>query len=505
MEYEFGTFTLDTSRLQLLENGVPLALEPQVFALLRLLIENHDRVVMRDEILEVIWKNRSVSDAALSSRMKVARAAIGDDGSRQEMIRTVHGKGFHFVASVRVSDAGRNSGPMQARAPTRPSVAVMPIEMLAPDPEQRLFGEGLSDDIATALGRIGSLRVVLNRDGADPRRISTDLGVRYLLSARMRFSGAAYRLNASLLDASRMEEVWADQFSGRIEDAFEAQDQITTAVLGVLVPNIVMLEVRRAAEQDTQDTKDTYHDVLRAIPLCWTTSSDDNQKALQYLKSALSKNSDYALAHALTSWCRAQEIVYVWSKDPIASKDAVVHHARQALRSAPNDSMVLTFVAHAESLARDQVSAEHHLKTALDLDPNSAWAWSRMGFVHVFLGRLEEAHNAFQKSLSLSPLDPMRHSVYFGLGAAYFFEGDYEASLRWFDQALIENPDMIWAYRAIAASAAEIGDMDRARHAVEIVKSYLPEATAESLSKAIPVALPEYRDQLFASYKKAGF
>ncbi len=245
--------------------------------------------------------------------------------------------------------------------------------------------------------------------------------------------------------------------------------------------------------------------MLRAIPLCWSTSEDDNKRALIHLERAISRNPDDGLAHALISWCRAQEIVYFWTKDAMVSREAARVHARLTLRAAPSDSTVLTFVAHAESLARDHASAEHHIRTALEIDPNSAWAWRRLGFVHVFLGRPDETIPAFEKAQDLSPHDPMRLSVYFGLGASHFFLKEYDTALRWFDQAPIENPDMIWAHRAVAACAAELGDVDSARRSVDIVRSYLPDATAESLAQAIPIADAGYRAQLVSSYKKAGF
>lgn len=100
MIYQFSEFELDTRRAELRSAGTVLAVEPQVFGLLCLLLEHRSRVVTRDEIIEKVWKGRIVSDAAVSSRVKSARRAIGDDGRAQSLIRTVHGIGFAFVGDV---------------------------------------------------------------------------------------------------------------------------------------------------------------------------------------------------------------------------------------------------------------------------------------------------------------------------------------------------------------------------------------------------------------------
>jgi DNA-binding winged helix-turn-helix (wHTH) protein len=100
MTYRFEDFELDTDRFELRKQGVQRPIEPQVFALLRLLVENCHRMVPRDEIVETVWAGRVVSEAALSSRIKSARQSLEDDGARQRLIRTVHGQGFRFVGTV---------------------------------------------------------------------------------------------------------------------------------------------------------------------------------------------------------------------------------------------------------------------------------------------------------------------------------------------------------------------------------------------------------------------
>src|SRR5687768_7246268 len=119
MIYTFAGFELDLAAVELRADGKVVSLEPQVFALLTLLVENSERLVSKDEIVEKVWDGRIVSDAAVASRVKSARQALGDDGKSQQLIKTIHGQGYRFVARARAvrggvaastSDAGEESG-----------------------------------------------------------------------------------------------------------------------------------------------------------------------------------------------------------------------------------------------------------------------------------------------------------------------------------------------------------------------------------------------------------
>jgi len=105
MIFQCGEFALDSDRMELTEKGVSVPIEPQVFELLKYLIEHRDRVVGRDELFETIWRGRIVSDSALSSRIKAARMVLGDSGARQEWIKTIHGRGFRWVKPVEIISA----------------------------------------------------------------------------------------------------------------------------------------------------------------------------------------------------------------------------------------------------------------------------------------------------------------------------------------------------------------------------------------------------------------
>ncbi len=110
MAYRFGECELDPGLHELRRKGRVSAIEPKVFDLLLYLVENRDRMVSKDELNQRIWKGRFVSDASLSTCIKLARQAIGDSGKRQDYIRTVSRRGFRFVGSVEVRGSIHDAG-----------------------------------------------------------------------------------------------------------------------------------------------------------------------------------------------------------------------------------------------------------------------------------------------------------------------------------------------------------------------------------------------------------
>jgi pimeloyl-ACP methyl ester carboxylesterase len=133
--YVFGDCELDLGRYELRRAGAVQPVEPQVFDVLALLLRERGRLVPKEELLDKVWGSRFVGDSALTSRVKAARRAIGDDGRGQRMIRTVHGRGYQFVGQV------EESAPAAAPAP-------------APPPQQIRFCT-TSDGVRLAYATIG--------------------------------------------------------------------------------------------------------------------------------------------------------------------------------------------------------------------------------------------------------------------------------------------------------------------------------------------------------------
>ncbi len=100
MKYRFADCVLDHARRTLTRGGDPVSVEPQVYDLIVLLVSNPDRVITRDELVDVVWGGRIVSESAISARIAAARKAVGDDGKRQDVIRTVARVGLQMATEV---------------------------------------------------------------------------------------------------------------------------------------------------------------------------------------------------------------------------------------------------------------------------------------------------------------------------------------------------------------------------------------------------------------------
>src|SRR5690349_25152160 len=98
--WRFDDYVLDTQRYELRIGDDVIRVEPQVFDVLTELIRNHDRFVSKEELFDTVWGGRFVGEAALTSRIKAARRALGDDGESQRLIRTVRGRGYQFVGAI---------------------------------------------------------------------------------------------------------------------------------------------------------------------------------------------------------------------------------------------------------------------------------------------------------------------------------------------------------------------------------------------------------------------
>jgi DNA-binding winged helix-turn-helix (wHTH) protein len=208
MIYHFGQFELDMARVELRKEGAVQRLEPQVFSLVAYLIEHRERLVPKSELFEKLWDGRVVTDSALTSRIKSARQALGDSGKAQQFIKTIHSKGFRFIADVRFAHCtsmalpgdGTEKPGIAIEPAQRPLVAVSPVRNATDASSHDTFADGMARELITELARLRWLLDIARRE-MDSARSPFERTVRVCRRCAAQLNSAAL----TQLDTSRVE------------------------------------------------------------------------------------------------------------------------------------------------------------------------------------------------------------------------------------------------------------------------------------------------------------
>jgi len=377
-------------------------------------------------------------------------------------------------------EASATLEPHQALAlPDRPSIAVLPFTNIGGDPEQEHLADGIVEDITAALSRVRSFFVIARNSAyaykgraVNLRQVSRELGVRYALEGSVRRVGNRVRISAQLIDATTGTHLWADHYDGVVEDLFDFQDQITASVVGAIQPSIRAAEIERARRK-RPESLDAYDLVMQALPLVWSLERENNREATRLLEEALRLDPNYPLAFSLAAWCCGQRVVYNWTSSPDEERQEALHKAQVAASLESDDPFTLTVLGAALTITREYKRASVVLERALALDPNSAWAWNRSGWLHNYQDDPETAIRHFERSLRLSPFDPMAFNCDMGIGSAHFIAGRYEESVAWQERALLAHPESAWIHRNLAPAYALAGQKGKAAESVrELLKAY---------------------------------
>ncbi len=485
MRYSFENYTFDTDRRELHRGADVVAIAPKVFDLLDFLIRNRERVVSKDDLINAIWNGRSVSDAALTTRLNAARSAIGNSGQEQRLVKTLPRKGFRFVGPVLEaqwpSDAPVADDQMEHQKPAlalpdKPSIAVLPFQNLSGDPEQEYFADGMVEDIITGLSR-SKLLFVISRNSSfvykekavDIKLISRELGVRYVLEGSVRKAGKRIRVTGQLIDASTDAHIWADKFDSDLEDIFDLQDRLTSSVIGAISPQLERAEIERARRKPTESLQ-AYDYYLRSKFSIYQWTREGSGEALRTAKLAISHDPGFAVAYAHAANIFGQRKGFGWIEDAAKERAESRQLAERAMQLDKDDPVVLAHAANVYSyMLEEPETGSAFAARAVALDPNLLMARLWAGWAQVYLGIVDAAIEQFSAAIRLSPIDPHLFLPQTGMAFAHFFAGRYEEGLSWATSAIQRQPNFPGAQRILMANLAMAGRMAEARRACDAV------------------------------------
>jgi TolB-like protein len=481
MIYRFGDHVLDAMNYELLCAGEPVGVEPQVFSVLVHLIENRDRVVSRDELIEVVWQQRIVSDATISSRVNAARRAVGDNGEDQAVIKTVPRRGFKFVASV--SPAEVDAIPIASNDDMvnisgvgrfdKPSIAVLPFNNMSADPEQEYFADGMADDIITELSRMPWFSVIARNSSFayknqafDIKQVGRELGVSYVLEGSVRRAGNRLRINAQLVDTMTGSHIWAERYDREIADIFDIQDEITEAIIAAVAPEFVSAELRKSRQKNASELS-AWECVMRGRAHAWKLSRDDASLARELFEKALSLSPDRGLGASDLALVHFLDAFYAWGESPEESLKTMVETAEKAVALDENDPLALTILAWAYNFARKWDDALATVERAVAISPSFAPAIGIHGAILACNDQPDLAIRTVDEAVRLSPRDGFMPFWLMGLYWAHHSQRDYEQAEAVAMRAARAAPNNPTFRRQLAVAYHMLGRDEEAKEALE--------------------------------------
>jgi TolB-like protein/DNA-binding winged helix-turn-helix (wHTH) protein/Tfp pilus assembly protein PilF len=488
--YEFGDFRLDAGKRLLWKNGAQVRLTPRVFETLLYLVEHHDSVLDKERLMDAVWPDSIVEENNLTQNISTLRRVFGEKPGSHHYIVTVPGRGYRFVAPVKMREAAiapaenktepvalvtqpdhrrslrpillaiaavlvlsvalffwhsRTKNPPEALAKIpsarivlpEKSIAVLPFANLSADKENGFFTEGVQDDILTALAKFADLKVISRTSVAsyvagphrNLREIGEELGVANVLEGSVRREGGKVRVTAQLIEMRTNTHLWAETYDRDLADVFAIQSDIAQRIA-------TALEAKLAPEEKAQlDARPTTNS--EAYVLYVTARGTENYiEAEKIYMQAIALDPGFALAYAQASILNSWSSVYDGTHKAKARSQA-----EEALRLSPALSeahMALGLCLYWGEKKYDAALKEFEVAAATS--PNNAEVHGYIGGIYRRQGRWRESIASVERARSL---DPRNHGIAFLAANNYLFMRDWPAAAAGFNRALAIKPDFV--------------------------------------------------------------
>lgn len=376
----------------------------------------------------------------------------------------------------------RSSSALMPPTVDRPVVTVHPFEATGP---RAHFATTVADEITCTL--LGNRWLT----------VGSIYRARYHLRGSVRDDGTGrLRIVVMLTDAATGRHLWADRWSGGLDDAFAFEERVAAGVATAVERCVRTAEIQRTSHEDPARL-DAWGLTMKALPRALCIEKSAQTEALDLLERAMELAPQDALPMALAAWCHGQlgsHYLAHLAPQPGAEKQAARELALRAARLNPGDAVVEALLGAAHLLAHDLEVAAVHCERALALDGGCVWGWNRSGLLNIYLGRPADAIECFQLARSLGPNDPLNFFCSLGMGCAHFEAGRYDEAARWFTRGLAEHPPAAWVNRFRSAAFALAGRKEEARRSfAELTRTY-PELTIGQVRSALPHT-PSFRDR----------
>jgi len=508
---QIGDWLVDPRDDSIVRGSERIKLEPRTMRLLMMLAQAPGQVVSQDQLLETVWSGVVVGPASVYQSVSQLRKVLGDTDDPPHYIETVARKGYRLLAAVSAAPKRAGAKPEDAGAgvaaasvpapepapgvrrhrrwpvavlgaalailgalwqfwlkdassPTPPTVVVLPFLDLTEDKNQQIFCDGLTEEMSSWLAQIPTLHVVArtsafayrNRN-QDARLIGQELKTTHMVEGSIRKSGDHLRITVQLIDTRTGLHVWSESYDFEKGDALTMQEDVARKVAD-------NLELRITAETDSRfaarrsHSEDAERLYLLAMAHMNRLDNQSNEKAIELFGQALAADPGFSLAK-------------VWLANAIVLRRS--YSARPVETLAPEVEPLLADVAkttpelpdlyvvrgyyYTEMRRRDD--AIRDLRHALELNPNSSRAASKLGFFYLTAG---EPRDALTYYTMAADSDPRSHYLQSMRCLSLVKLAEFTGAAAACERARALGPDSAWVYSVSSSLEIARGDFEAA-------------------------------------------
>ncbi|MGH9544344.1 MAG: winged helix-turn-helix domain-containing protein [Terriglobales bacterium] len=450
----FGEFELDYSG-ELRSGGRKIKLQDQPLQILRILMEQPGEIVTREELRNKVWPSDTFVDFdhGINNAIKRLREVLGDTAETPRFIETLPRRGYRFIEKIQSPDERVRS------------LAVLPLEDLAHDPEQEYFAEGMTEALIAALAKISALRVtsrttvICYKGKRQPLPlIARELGVDQIIEGSVLRSGGRVRISVQLIQAVTDSHLWAETYERNLSDVLTLQSEVARAIAKEIQVRLTPQE-QALLSKPREIHPDAYEAYLKGRYHWNRRSGEGLERANHYFQQAVAKDSNYAAAYAGLADCANIAGWYnLVSPEEGTGKGKALAQKALAIDDSPSEAhcslaWALLFYDF------DFLSAEREFSVAVEHNPQNATAAEWHAVCLAMVGRFDQSLAEILRAVRLDPLSAIIPSV---AGMLYLFWRRYDEGIEICRKAFELDPGFSVARWVRAACLVEQREYDLA-------------------------------------------
>jgi len=485
-----GEVELDLGRYELRRSGRRVKLEKKSMELLIFLVGRREQMVSREDIVKKLWRSDLFidTDKNLNNIVRKIRTALNDDSAQPRFIETVVGKGYRFIGPVRVVEAQYpRSDPGQASARAvrqevasgwdeRSSLAILPLVLVGKATDDHGLCLGFADALGAHLANLRSVDVLptsamLNMPPeANASDIASRLGVRFVVHGAIQVSKGQRRLSLEMFDAKPQSVCFTRKCDLDMDHLAELESETAKQIASTLNRPLGRAMIKQRPRYSSDPL--AYAEFMRGYRLSASGDPVLMEKAAHHLTNAVTRDPDFALAHATLSFvCTTRHFEFDLASVWLGKAE---FHCRRALEidpDLPEGHVASAFLLWGPSKNFQHLEAIAELKRALALQSNLPHAYNRLGTILAHIGLLDHAREMYERGRPFHPKKAVSPSIV----QVHIWSGDYELAGAEIQAWRVESPSNKYAIYFAPQPAMMTEDWKQAKELLDEALLLLPE------------------------------